>query len=79
MRQDMKVMGHIVRFSTAVVCYNFMSCLVVFNDVALAFAYRYLFFILSTYASITATAVMLTMSRTELSKSVKCIGLFRPI
>lgn len=30
-----------------------------------------LFFILSTYASITATAVMLTTSRTEHSKSVK--------
>ena len=36
-------------------------------------------FFLSTIASMTATAVMLTMSRTELSKSVKWMGLFRPI
>ena len=33
----------------------------------------------STMASMTATAVILTMSRTELSKSVKWMGLFRPI
>ena len=33
----------------------------------------------ATIASMTATAVMFTMSRTELSISVKCIGLFSPI
>ena len=37
------------------------------------------FLFLLTIASITATAVIFTMSRTELSKSVKWIGLFRPI
>ena len=34
---------------------------------------------LSTIASITATAVMFTISRTEASQSVKWIGLFNPI
>ena len=37
------------------------------------------FFFLSTIASITATAVMFTISRTEASQSVKWIGLFNPI
>ena len=36
-------------------------------------------FFLATMASMAATAVMLTMSRTELSKSVKWMGLFNPI
>lgn len=36
-------------------------------------------FTLSTKASMTATAVMLTTSRTEHSKSVKWMGLLRPI
>ncbi len=36
-------------------------------------------FFLATMASMTATAVMFTMSRTELSKSVKWMGLFSPI
>lgn len=37
------------------------------------------FFFLSTIASITAIAVIFTISRTELSISVKWIGLFNPI
>ena len=36
-------------------------------------------FTLSTYASITATAVMFTTSRTLLPKSMKWIGLLSPI
>ncbi len=43
------------------------------------FAYLFSFTFLATIASMQAMAVMLTMSRTELSISVKWIGLFRPI
>gem|GEM_PF-2481844 len=39
----------------------------------------YLFFNFSIYASMTAMAVMLTTSLTELSKSVKWMALFNPI
>lgn len=42
-------------------------------------AFSSAFFFSSTMASMTATAVMFTMSRTELSKSVKWMGLFSPI
>ena len=41
--------------------------------------FSHCFFFFSTIASMTATAVMFTMSRTDASQSVKWIGLFNPI
>lgn len=49
------------------------------DSMAYVINYRFPFFFLSTIASITATAVMFTISRTEASQSVKWIGLFNPI